>query len=83
MARGGWRRCARRGAGWLASRTDQRKEKGEPMGERGVGRWGHTDARGSPVISHRLADSDPSWTEELACHASESGKCVSFFSLRC
>ena len=43
----------------------------------------YADPRGRAVILHRRADSDPSWTADLACHASKSGKCVSFFSLRC
>jgi hypothetical protein len=71
------------GAGWRASRVDQRKEKRGADEREESGQQGHTDARGSPVISHRSADSDPNWTEELACHASESDKCASFFSLRC
>jgi hypothetical protein len=71
------------GTGWRASRADQRKEKRGADEREGSGPAGSYRRQGSPVISHRPADSDPIWTEELACDASESGKCVSFFSLRC
>ena len=39
------------------------------------------EARG--IGSHLLvrADSDPAWSDDLACHASKSGKYVLIFSL--
>ena len=69
--------------GWRASRADERKEKGERMGESGVGR-GVIQMPGTGRSFYiGPADLDPSWTADLACHVSKSGKCVSFFSLRC
>ena len=40
-----------------------------------------THARGRGVISHEATDSDPRWSDLLACHASKSGNFVSNFSL--
>ena len=83
MSRGGGRHCARRR--WRLAGVVRGPEKGErgADGREWSGPRGNTDARGRTVILHRPADSDPSWTLDLACHVSKSGKCVSFFSLRC
>ena len=54
--------------------------------ESGVGRatQGRIKMLGAgEVFLPEPADSYPSWTAELACHASKSGKCVLFFSPCC
>ena len=62
--------------------TEQRKtEEGRRVVRRAAGRI-KTPGAGEVFLSEP-ADSDPSWTAELACHGSTSGKYISFFSLCC
>ena len=66
-----------------AGSTRQQEERLGEMADK----WGLTvceykHAKGRGAISHGAADSDPRWSDVLACHVSKSDNFVSNFSLR-
>jgi len=68
-------------------KTGRRQSDRRPEVEKEYDLWARVlateegEARAGAVILTEPADLDSSWTTELVCHASISGKYVSFFSL--